>query len=109
MAKKTILNDTPEKLIKAYRKILEKNGIPVEKIILFGSYAKGVSKPWSDLDLCVVSKIFGRDNYGEMVRLKQLTTEVDTMIEPHPYHPKDLADYYDPLAYEINRTGKVVA
>lgn len=109
MVKKSILNDTPKNLIKKYKKVLEENGIPVEKIILFGSYAKGLEKPWSDLDLCIVSKIFGRDGYEEMVRLKQLTTEIDTMIEPHPYHPKDLDDYWDPLAHEINKTGKIVA
>lgn len=108
MAQKTILSDTPQNLIKAYKKVLEKNGIKVEKLIVFGSYAKGKIKPWSDLDLCVVSKQFGKDYHEELVKLMQLTNSVDPMIEPHPYHPEDLADYYDPLAYEINRTGKVI-
>ena len=108
MAKKTILEDTPEKIIKAYKKNLEENGIKVEKMILFGSHAKGTAKPWSDLDLCVVSKQFGKNYHEELVRLMQLTNSVGLIIEPHPYHPKDLADYYDPLAYEINKTGKVV-
>jgi hypothetical protein len=43
-----------------------------------------------------------------MVRLNQLTTEVDTMLEVHPYHPKDLEDPFDPLANEIKLYGKVV-
>lgn len=109
MVKKTILKDTPKNLIKAYRKVLEKNGIKIEKLILFGSYAKGTAMPWSDLDLCVVSKQFGKDHHEELVRLMNLTSQVDSMIEPHPYHPKDLEDYWDPLAHEINKTGKVVA
>lgn len=108
MAKKSILNDTPINLIKKYKKILTENNIPVEKIILFGSYAKGKQKSWSDVDICVVSKIFGRNGFNEMVRLKKLTGEADSMLEPHPYHPKNLEDPFDPLAHEIRKYGKVV-
>jgi len=109
MAQKSILNDTPKNLIKRYRKALERAGVPIEKIILFGSYAKGKAKPYSDIDLCVVSKTFGKDDYDEMVFLKTLTSDIDSMLEPHPYHPKDLENPYDPLAYEIKKHGKVVA
>ena len=108
MAQKSILKDTPENLVRRYAKLLEKNQIPVDKIILFGSYAKGKARPWSDLDICVVSSKFGKNNYDEMVLLKQLTTQVDTMIEPHPYHPDDLNNSLDPLANEIQLTGKNV-
>ncbi len=107
MVKKTILTDSPENLIKKYRQVLVKNGIKVEKIILFGSYARGTPKPWSDLDLCIVSRQFGKNDYDESVLLEKLTTNIDDMIEPHPYNPKDLADPFDPLAYEINKTGVV--
>lgn len=108
MVKKSLLNDKPLNLIRKYRKVLKDNGIPVDKIILFGSYAKGAPKYESDLDLCVVSKDFGKDNYKEMVLLKQLTSNVESMIEPHPYHPNDLKDRFDPLAREIMTNGKVI-
>lgn len=109
MAQKSILNDTPKNLIKRYIKLLKKEGIPVEKVILFGSYAKGNPKPWSDLDICVVSKKFGKDNYDETITLKQLTSDIDSMIEPHPYHPEDLKNRFDPLAWEIRKHGKIVS
>ncbi len=108
MATKSILNDTPINLIRKYKDVLRDAGIPVSKIILFGSYAKGKAKPWSDVDICVVSKVFGKDRFNEMVHLMRLTSKVDDMIEPHPYHPKDLEDPFDPLAYEIKRTGKII-
>jgi len=108
MAQKTILADTPENLIKKYRTVLERSGIPVNQMILFGSYARGTSKPWSDVDVCVVSSIFGKNAYDEMVRLKHLTGSVEDMIEPHPYNEKDLADPWDPLAAEIRKYGKVI-
>lgn len=107
MAKKTILKDEPNKLIKKYYQILTDQGIKIDKIIVFGSYAKGTEKPWSDLDLCVVSRNFGENDFDETVYLKKATTEVDSMIEPHPYHPKDLNDKWDPLAVEIKKYGKV--
>lgn len=107
MAQKFLLKDKPEVLIKRYYQILKKAGFSVEKIILFGSWAKGAPKKWSDLDLCIVSKQFGKDPVEEMMTLGKLSLQVDSMIEPHPYRPQDLANIYDPLATEIRKTGVV--
>ena len=106
MAKKSILNNKPEVILKDYRRALTEAGIAVEDLILFGSYAKGVEKQWSDLDVCVVSPDFGKDKTEEMILLKKLASPIEPMIEPHPYHPRDLADPWDPLAAEIKKYGK---
>lgn len=108
MAKKSILNYTLTKSILKYKKTLIDHGIKIDKVILFGSYATGKQKPWSDIDLCIVSRKFGSNEYEEMVNLNQLTYGINAMIEAHPYHPKDLEDPFDPLAYEIRKYGKVV-
>jgi len=105
MVGKSLLNDSPENLIRKYYQKLKSHNIPVKQIILFGSYAKGAAKPWSDLDLCVVSPVFGKKPFDEMVMLKKLTSDVESLIEPHPYHPKDLKDKWDPLAVEIRKYG----
>lgn len=105
MVQKTLLNDTPENLINRYRAVLKRSGIDAEQLILFGSYAKGESKPWSDLDLCVVSKGFGKNRLQESMDLAALTVKVDSMIEPYPCHPDDLNNKYDPLIHEINTHG----
>ena len=108
MAQKTILTNTPLFLLEKYRQVLISNGIFVQKLIIFGSYSRGNPKPWSDIDVCVVSPDFGSDGYRESVLLKKLANTVDPMIEPHPYNPKDLANPLDPLAHEILNTGKEV-
>jgi len=108
MAQKSILNGPVKTLIKKYQKVLKENDIPVDKLILFGSRAKGKAKPWSDIDLCVVSKKFGKNSFDESVFLGKLTLDIEPLIEAHPYHPKDLENPYDPLAYEIKKHGKVV-
>jgi predicted nucleotidyltransferase len=107
MAGKSILNDTPKNLLdKFYLKLLA-DKIKVEKLILFGSYAKGKQKFWSDLDVCVVSRQFGKEPYEEMIYLKNIASDIEPMIEPHPYSPKDLEDKWDPLADQIRKYGKV--
>ena len=105
MVQKTLLNDTPKNLIRRYALALKQEGIPVEKLILFGSYAKKQRHPHSDLDICVISETFGKHPLRESMTLAAVAVEVDSMIEPHPYHPNDLNNKYDPLAKEILTHG----
>lgn len=106
MAYQTVLTDTPESLIKRYYAVLQKNGVNVDQLILFGSHAKGTARFDSDVDVCVVSRAFGNNRLQEMVKLKKLTIPVDTILEPFPFHPDDLHDRYNPLAAEIRSFGK---
>lgn len=105
MVQKTLLNDTPENLITRYGAVLKRSGIAAEKLILFGSYAKGKSRPDSDLDVCVVSKGFGKNRLQESMDLAALAVQVDSMIEPYPCHPDDFSNKYDPLIQEILACG----
>lgn len=91
--------------VKEYKKLLHEANILFEKVILFGSQVKGTAKPYSDIDLCVVSSSFGKDHHSELVKLMRLTNGDTINIEPHPFHPADLADKWNPLASEINKYG----
>lgn len=88
-----------------YKKLLHKANISFEATIVFGSQVKGTAKSYSDIDLCVVSNEFGKDHHDELVRLMLLTNAGTANIEPHPFHPTDLADKWNPLASEINKYG----
>ena len=109
MVKKKGLKKEIRKKILDYLLLLEKEGINLEKAIVFGSYVKGNIKPWSDIDICLISKQFGKDIFQEGVRISRISRKVDLLIEPHPYHPDDFKEKYDPLAAEIKRHGIVVA
>ena len=37
-----------------FRKAIESQSIRIDKLILFGSYATGVNKEWSDIDVVVI-------------------------------------------------------
>lgn len=87
---------------------LKEIGIPVEKTLVFGSHAKGTSNLYSDIDVCVVSTTFGKDNYDETVDLRKKALKIDTRLEPVAFSPEDLNDPYSTLASEIRKYGIVV-
>lgn len=81
------------------------SGIPVSRAYIFGSYAKGSAKSYSDIDVCVVSRKFGKDFIDEMVQLQMLSQDIDSRIEPIPIHPKDFENPWNPLAHEVKKYG----
>lgn len=56
---------------------LEKNGLKIEKIILFGSYAKGTATEESDIDIVIVSKNFENKDIFERA---DITKEAEIMM-----------------------------
>lgn len=98
------MNDAKKKA-KKFVESLGQAGIKVKEAYLFGSYAKGKAKKDSDIDVCVVSSSFGKDYFGEMVKLRKLSLNIDSRIEPVPFLPEDLNDKYSTLASEIRKFG----
>jgi predicted nucleotidyltransferase len=90
---------------KQFVKLVSDSGIPVTSAYLYGSYAKGLSRPDSDIDICIVSQSLGNDTIDEMVKLSRIAREVDMFIEPYPMSPADFAEKYNLLAHEIRTYG----
>ena len=69
-------------IVRRYREFLEESGIRVKKIILYGSYASGKPKEWSDIDLVVISNDFEKmDLWERLVVLGRVTTKVMEPLE----------------------------
>lgn len=98
----------PIKITEKYLQEIRRLGIGVDKAYLFGSYAKGKVWEGSDLDICVVSKNFGRDYYSDKMLLNKVALKVNPLIEPVAYSPADFANKYDSLADEVKRFGILV-
>jgi predicted nucleotidyltransferase len=78
-----------------------------QKIILFGSYAKGNQGNDSDIDIAIIFADY--DNRLErQVELMKLTRQIDTRIEPHPFKEKEF-NSSNPLVNEIVRYGMEVS
>lgn len=105
MVKKAIKNK-----IKRYADLLEKTGIPIQQIILFGSHARGEAAKDSDIDLCVVSKKLGVNRLDEISLLLKLAQKIDPRIEAIPVSPKMWrSDKISPILHEVRQKGiKVV-
>jgi predicted nucleotidyltransferase len=103
MVRKTIPKKV-EKAVKDYTEELKKDGLLIRKLILYGSYAKKKAHKWSDVDICIISPNFKNKDPLEYLWLKKTNRDVEAMIAPVGFHPKDFIDE-SPLAYEIKRTG----
>ncbi|MCL2360683.1 MAG: nucleotidyltransferase domain-containing protein [Defluviitaleaceae bacterium] len=84
-----------------------KNAMPIDKVFLFGSFAKGNANMHSDIDLCFFSSSFeNQDTFTivrELFRLSRKYGDFD--IEPHAFCASDL-ETDNPFVKEILRTGK---
>jgi predicted nucleotidyltransferase len=58
-----------EGIITSYKEALESLGIDVERVILYGSFAKGKQRDDSDIDLVIVSKDFQDMNLRERLEV----------------------------------------
>lgn len=99
MVKKEILTK-----VRRFRKLLEKEGIPVSKILLYGSHARGTARKDSDIDVCVVSPAFGKDRLQERFDLFHKAPRVDARIEPVPFSLQDYRrNRISPLLHQIRK------
>ena len=98
------INASILKTVNKFLDQLREKGIPVEAAYLFGSYAKGRGKEWSDIDVAVISSTISDDRLEERIRFTKISSTIDSRIEPVPFRPDTFVDE-DPLVWEIKREG----
>jgi predicted nucleotidyltransferase len=94
-------------VIRRYVSALEARGIPVERVILFGSHASGQARMWSDIDLAVISPKF--DSPSLLERYEQLglaNRDLQAALDIVGFSPAQVA-HCEPgsMLDEILRTG----
>jgi predicted nucleotidyltransferase len=99
------------KLIRVYLDRLLVAGIKVEKIILFGSYARNVASADSDFDVAIISPSFEKLDIIERQILlsKAGSWGLDVAIEALGYSLKEFrSPQQGSFLDEILRTGKIL-
>ena len=96
--------DKIKNIINRYIEIVKQNKIVVDKIYLFGSFARGTATENSDIDIAIISKNFKGDRFDDRRLLVPLRRNIDRRLEPIPFRPDDFHEYH-PLAVEILRNG----
>jgi len=81
------------RIIEKFKKELEKYNIHSERIILYGSYAKGNAREDSDIDLVVISSDFENMNLRERLEILGLAAgNVFEPIEALGYTPQEVLE-----------------
>ncbi len=96
--------DRVKDTIEQYLQALNHNNIPIKDAILFGRYARGHYKEWSDIDIALVSNIFKGDLIDDKDKIRRITLSISSEIEVIPFAPKDF-NQENPFAKEIMQTG----
>ncbi|KAA6316109.1 hypothetical protein EZS27_033536 [termite gut metagenome] len=82
MDKREAVNEAIDK-VRAYKSLVKKYfPVPVEKVYLFGSYAKGSFRKDSDIDVAIVVNHIEGDFFSIDPLLWNLKHQIDDRIEP---------------------------
>ena len=88
--------------------LYEMYGERIERVVLFGSRARGDAQPDSDYDVAVFLRDLG-DRFAEMNRLADLSTDIldetGEFIHAMPYRAGFYNDERMPLMHEIRADG----
>lgn len=98
-----------KRILRDYKAELKRHGIRVKKMVLYGSYAKGNPKPYSDIDVVVISSDLAK--FSALKRqefLARRTILVNAPLEVIGYTPAELNKAKDSIFGQILRETDVV-
>ena len=86
-----------------------RRALPIDKAVLYGSYAKGTATEQSDIDVCFFSSSFeNMPSIDIMTRLFRLTRKYKGIdIEPRGFPTSELEND-NPFVKEVLRTGREI-
>ena len=77
---------------------------PLKFVYLFGSYASGTQREYSDIDLAIVSDNFEGSRFFDRKKINKYLLQTSTDLEIHPFKTEEFtAD--NPFVKEILETG----
>lgn len=101
--KKKLTKKVKSEVLK-YLSILKEDNLPIQKAFVYGSYAKGTSTKWSDIDVCIVSQKFTNTWNAIGYLWSRRPFDLHYTIEPIGFSVKNFREG-SPLIDEIKKTG----
>ncbi len=92
-------------LAKKLKTLLLSRGYPVQRVVLYGSVAKGTAVQESDIDIAVVTDHFLPSRLREGGDILLASKDIDLRIQTVTLRPEDFSRPFFTLAHEIERTG----
>ena len=90
--------------LRKFSVLAKKMFTPHAQVILFGSFAKGRNKEWSDIDVVVITPQVN-DRIREEISLRLKSLEIDERINPFIFTRKEMQEN-SPFIWEIKKYGK---
>ena len=101
----------PKKIKEDITKYIDelKQDIKIDRVIVFGSYAKGKFNNKSDIDIAIISDNFSKKESSGILLYRKLWNVKNSNIDPVGYSNKEYkTDTPSPLLSEIRRTGYIL-
>jgi len=100
---------TAVETVKKFVEDVKKQGVRLKAVFLFGSYARGDQREWSDIDVALVADEFIGVGFEDIKQFIDVTIQKPYLyIEPHTFNTKDF-ETGNPFISEIRRTGIIIA
>ncbi|MBK7869307.1 MAG: nucleotidyltransferase domain-containing protein [Saprospiraceae bacterium] len=91
------------KKVESFIQEILSSGIPLERAILFGSYARGNQHEYSDIDVALISDIFSGFGFEDRKHFSKINIKKEFVdIETKTYSTKYF-DSGDPFYYRNNK------
>ena len=92
-------------IVRNYAQDIEKNGVNLREVILYGSFAKETQHEWSDIDVALVADEFSGFTFNDKklfpyVGIKKPYIRIETKT-----YQTDYFNHGDPFIEEIIKTG----
>jgi predicted nucleotidyltransferase len=80
--------------------------LPIERAYLFGSYATGRNRDYSDIDLAIVTPALNTDNsFAINQKIFSRASRYNLDLEPICFSPEEFEQEYLPTVRDIKREG----
>ncbi len=91
--------------VKRFAGAVGRQGVQLRQVFLFGSYARGEQREWSDIDVALVADEFVGVSFEDIKRFIDVTIRKPYILfELHTFNTKDF-ETGNPFVAEIKRTG----
>ena len=103
MCSQSVLNEITGKVVQAARDSL---GDKLDKVILYGSYARGDYDDESDIDIMVLADVQRENCWSEYMKIRKLTGDLslehDVLVSIHISDCTTFYQYIDDLPFFMN-------
>ena len=92
--------------VRRFVHLLNDSGLNLQRVVLYGSYAKNTQHKWSDIDVALVADNFKGIGYYDFDLFgKILIQKPFCIIQPRTYKTGDFSPERDPFVEEILKDG----